>query len=279
MNAGFKKSRYCTKNKEDCLSYYYAPPLTENTLQYSVKFDAHAKDSVVNLSLNRDSFKEKYSGTVILLHGFRSSKEFMLYSALYFRFLGFQTIVPDLLGHGESDSNKKYGVGDSKIINGFIDNLISSGAIKGENLYIVGNSMGALTALYVSALRYDISGVILLAPMLPFDQALYNYGKLNHPLLSRIIPEKDVRQGANLALKKAGIEPNDTNILPLLNFSKLPILLASSPSDRISPYRNYKGLDQINIEVIEVDNRNHPSMATIGNTEHKAIIKWLNRIN
>ncbi|AWF80424.1 alpha/beta hydrolase [Microbulbifer sp. A4B17] len=275
---GFKKGKYCTDNNGNCITYYYASPLHQDSLHYSIEFDTHDRKSVVRLELQRDSIRKDHTGTVILLHGFRSSKEFMLHSALYFRFLGYRVIVPDLLGHGESSGNKKYGVGDSTIINELVDNLITKKEIKNDHIYIVGNSMGALTALYLSALRTDIDGIILLAPMVPFDQALYNYSRLNHPILSLIIPEKDVRQGANLALTKAGIEPGDTNILPLLNSSELPILLLSSPADRIAPSSNYKGLDKANIQVCEISDRNHPSMATIGNAEHKVILQWLNEL-
>ncbi|WP_444894621.1 alpha/beta hydrolase [Microbulbifer sp. JMSA004] len=273
----FKKDQFCTKNRENCVSYYYASPLPKNRLSYSVTFDAHDQESTVNLNISREQLKNKYKGTIILFHGFRASKEFMLHSALYFRFLGFKVIIPDLLGHGESNNIKKYGVGDSKIINQLINNLIKKGEIEDKNLYLLGNSMGALTALYISTLRSDITGIILLAPMLPFDQAFYNYARLNHPILSRIIPDKDIRRGANLALERSDIEPSETNILPLLNASKIPVLLISSSTDRIAPYSNYMALDQSNIELIESPNRNHPSMATIGEIEHRAIINWLDK--
>ncbi|WP_444957037.1 alpha/beta hydrolase [Microbulbifer sp. ZKSA002] len=274
---GFKKDQYCTKNKENCVSYYYGSPITESKLNYSVKFYAQDKETTVNLHISREQLKNKCKGTVILFHGFRGSKEYMLHSALYFRFLGFKVIVPDLLGHGESNNTKKYGVGDSKVISQLISKLIEKGDIEDKNLYLLGSSMGALTALYTSTLRSDITGIILLAPMLSFEQAFHNYAKLNHPILSWIIPDKDIRQGANTALERAGVVPNDTNIFPLLRASGIPILLISSPTDRIAPYSSYMTLDQSNIELAEASNRNHPSMTTIGNIEHKVIINWLNK--
>ncbi|MFA0790353.1 alpha/beta hydrolase [Microbulbifer echini] len=210
------------------------------------------------------------------MHGFRTSKEFMLDSALYFRFLGLQVVVPDLLGHGDTGGKKKYGVDDSKYINSLIDNLIEEGIIKDGNIYLVGSSMGALTASHISSLRSDISGVILLAPMLQFDEAVYNYAKIDHPILSRIIPEKDIRKGAALALRKSNVKLKDTNIQPLLKSSQTPTLLILSDSDQISPYASYKQLQKDNIEIFKVNGRHHPSMNTIGEGEHEAIVKWLN---
>ncbi|WP_444939229.1 alpha/beta hydrolase [Microbulbifer sp. JMSA002] len=272
----FRKAEYCPPGKKTCISYYYGSPLADANLNYSVTFGEDERENIVKINLSRDSLDRSYFGTVILLHGFRTSKEFMLDSALYFRFLGFQVIVPDLLGHGETGGKKKYGVNDTKYINSLIDNLIEEGIIKNENIYIVGNSMGAVTASHISSLRSDISGVILLAPMLQLDEAVYNYAKRDHPILSRIIPERDIRKGAILALRKSNIDLKDTNIQPLLKSSQTPTLLILSDSDQISPYASYEQLKKDNIKIFKVHDRYHPSMNTIGEIEHKAIVKWLN---
>ncbi|WP_444908141.1 alpha/beta hydrolase [Microbulbifer sp. SSSA008] len=272
----FKKDKYCPLQKKNCISYYYGPPLTDNKLQYSVKHGEGDKENNVKIDLTRNSMERSYDGTVILLHGFRTSKDFMINSALYFRFLGFQVVVPDLLGHGDSGGNKKYGVDDSNYINHLIDNLIKEGVIKDEDIYILGNSMGALTAAHISSQRQDISGIILSAPMPSFDEAVYNYAKRDHPLLSKIIPEKDFRKGAILALEKAKINLDDTKIIPLLKSSKVPTLLILSDSDQISPYVDYENLKKDNVTLIKITGRYHPSMNTIGEVEHKEIIKWLN---
>ncbi|WP_444900691.1 alpha/beta hydrolase [Microbulbifer sp. VAAC004] len=273
----FKKEKYCFAKSDICISYYHGAPLIDQNLQYSVTFKADDSESIASLNLKRNSLGRKYSGTVILFHGFRVSKEFLLYSAIYFRFLGYHVVVPDLLGHGESSGIKEYGVHDSKLINLFINNLIEAEVIKSDDFYIVGNSMGALTAIYVSNLRTDIKGVILLAPMPQFDQALYNHSKVTHPILSKIIPEQDIRKGASLVLKKNNINLEDTNIIPLIQSSKIPILLISSDTDRIAPYSDYKGLTQDNIDLVKIHNRNHQSMTTIGDDEHISIIRWLNK--
>ncbi|MFA0812694.1 alpha/beta hydrolase [Microbulbifer epialgicus] len=273
---GYEKNKFFPTKENNCISYYYGPPLTDNKLQYSVKFGESDRENIVKINLEKESLGRRYFGTVILLHGYRTSKEFMLNSALYFRFLGFQVIVPDLLGHGDSGGSKKYGVADSKYINYLIDDLTEEGVIANGNIYIVGNSMGALTASYISTLRTDISGIILLAPMPPFDEAVYNYAKRDHPLLSKIIPEKDFRKGAILALKKAKISLNDTKILPIIKSSKTPVLLILSDSDQISPYASFEQLRNDNIKLIKIHDRYHPSMNTIGEVEHEAIIRWLN---
>jgi hypothetical protein len=48
------------------------------------------------MQLTREHLPTSLHGTVLFLHGLRTSKEFMVFNALYFRFLGFRVIVPDL---------------------------------------------------------------------------------------------------------------------------------------------------------------------------------------
>lgn len=275
IELGFKKEKYCPKQQDLCIAYYYAPPLTDNNLQYSLDFELGGRTSTVNLNLDRESLKKNYKGTVILLHGFRATKEFMLNSSLYFRFLGFNVIAPDLLDHGESGGRKKYGVKDSVYIESLINNLISEGVIEDKNIYILGSSMGAITAAYISISRTDICGIILQAPMAPFDEAVYNYARITHPLLSSIIPEKFIRQGAILALKKANIGLSETQVIPIISTSNIPVLLFSSPSDLIAPHEKYNKLKKTNISFVSVEGRNHPSMNAIGQPEHEAFIKWI----
>ncbi|WP_445365205.1 alpha/beta hydrolase [Microbulbifer sp. ANSA001] len=208
--------------------------------------------------------ESSFSGTVMLLHGFRASKEFMLSSALYFHFLGFDVVIPDLLSHGESGGKKVFGVGDSEIFNALVDNLIQKSIIKKDNLYLLGHSMGALTAARISASRQDIRGLILQDPMVKFDQAVVNYARAAHPLISGLIPENNFREGATRALEKANIYLYDTRIKPLLISSNTPTLLFLSPSDPFAPYSEFKDLTDSNINLVLLRERNHPSMGVIG---------------
>ncbi|MFA0812826.1 alpha/beta hydrolase [Microbulbifer epialgicus] len=273
---GFQKDSYCSRSSGICISYLYAKPIEAKKLRYSIELEAEGSDSIVELEIHRNSLDSMHTGTVILLHGFNMSKELMIHSALYFRFLGYDVVIPDLLGHGESGGEKKYGVGDSVAINELLDELIKKKSINDGNIFLLGNSMGGLAAAYVNASREDISGLILQAPMLPFDQAANNYIKAGYPLLSRFISTSQIREGALTALDNANISVDKTQIKPILYNTKIPVLLFSSPADSVAPYRYYKDLAKDNISVIPVPDRNHPSMAVIGNAEHEMLINWFN---
>jgi len=271
----FSKSDYCLAQSNQCISYFHAAPLTNKRISYSIEIESEKSESAVNLQLSRDNLKKDFSGTVILLHGFLVSKEFMLSSALYFRFLGFDVVIPDLLGHGESDGTKGYGVVDSEIISNLIDDVAYKNSIKKKNIYLLGNSMGALTAARISSSRQDISGLILQAPMVKFDQAAYNYAKSGFPLLSKIISESNIREGAALALARANIKIDDTKIKPLLISSQTPILIFASSSDSVAPHTEYQDITDRNIKLVILNDRSHPSMVAIGQDEHKVLSEWL----
>ncbi|WP_444899671.1 alpha/beta hydrolase [Microbulbifer sp. VAAC004] len=272
---GFHKNNYCDKLRNLCISYFSADPLEKGKIKYSIETDSGDQTSQVNLSINKEALNKHYSGTIILLHGFRISKEFMLHSALYFRLLGFQVVIPDLLGHGESEGRKEYGVGDSEVINRLIDELIHKDLIESKNIYLLGNSMGSLTAARITQSRQDISGLILQAPMLEFDQAVYNYAQENFPLLSRAFSEKEIKIGASMALEEANISLLETQIEPLLTNTPVPVLLFASNTDPISPYDHFQNLHQDHIKIVLLKDRNHPSMAVIGEIEHSALQDWL----
>ncbi|WP_444902568.1 alpha/beta hydrolase [Microbulbifer sp. SSSA007] len=232
-----------------CVNYFHATALINKKINYSIEVESYKSESTVNLKLNRNALESSFSGTVILLHGFRASKEFILSSALYFRFLGFDVVIPDLLGHGESGGKKAFGVGDSEIVNALVDNLIQKSIIKKDNLYLLGHSMGALTTARISASRQDISG---------------------------LIPEKNFREGATRALEKANIYLDDTRIKALLISSNSSTLLFLSSSDPIAPYSEFKDLTDSNINLVLLRERNHPSMEVIGKNEYELLVNWLN---
>jgi pimeloyl-ACP methyl ester carboxylesterase len=107
---GFERGRFCPPGGEFCVGYLAGKAIGGERLRYETELGSGASSTSVVLDLSRESVPVGLHGTVVLLHGYRASKEFMLNTALYFRFLGFEVLVPDLLGHGESGGEKGYGV-------------------------------------------------------------------------------------------------------------------------------------------------------------------------
>jgi len=270
---GFEKSRYCSSEIEPCISYLSGGKIDSNRLKYATELTSGASSIVVKLDLFRESVPTGLKGTVVL-HGFRTSKEFMLNSALYFRFLGFDVLVPDLLGHGESDGKKAYGVNDRHIIN----ELISAKHDPGKKLFLMGNSMGAVTAAYLSKIRTDIDGIILQAPMQRFDEAVLSYTKANYPYFKLILSDDVIINSGLRALREANIKVIDTDINRIISPSSTPILLFASSNDPVAPYDQFKHMKSSEITVKELTDRNHPSMSIVGDESSKMIISWLKEL-
>ncbi|MBL4774174.1 MAG: alpha/beta fold hydrolase [Alcanivoracaceae bacterium] len=194
----------------------------------------------------------------------------MTNSALYFRFIGFNVIIPDLLGHGDSDGEISFGVNDSQIINELLQNKSDIE----YPLYLLGNSMGAVTASYLAS-NNDISGLILLAPMTKFDEAAVNYALSYSPIISTFFSEEVIRRGAIEALNEANISVEQTNIKPIVSALNVPVIIFASTNDKVAPFSYFDSLSSLKISVIKVNDRSHPSMSIIGTQEHLYIQEWL----
>jgi len=267
---GFSKSEFCSTATGSCLSYLTATPLSDkHSLSYEVSILANGKEELNQLEIQRTD-TNCYSGLVVLIHGFRASKEFMVNSALYFRFLGFDVVIPDLLGHGESSPGIRFGIEDSKVLSELLDEL----AIHGKTLFIVGSSLGAIAAAELPNLRNDIDGLVLQAPMVGFADAVVNYMGAYSPFLPSIIPESSIKNGAAKALANAGLEIEQTDITSALAKGKTPTLILVSNGDSVAPPDSFKQLSSDLITVVEFPGRSHPSMSVITQQDNEIIQSW-----
>jgi pimeloyl-ACP methyl ester carboxylesterase len=254
------------------MSYLSAGPLSDSqSLAYDVEIDVGGTTDRIGLQLNRQSAPGPFHGTVLLLHGFRASKEFMANTALYFRFLGFAVLLPDLLGHGESGGKVSFGVNDRQVLSQMLDSLPE----KIDALYVAGDSMGAVAATYLAAGRSDIRGVILQAPMMIFDEAVVGYMNNYHPLLAGFMTESSIREGARKALRQAGVTLEQTDIRPLVVSLTMPVLIFASQTDPVAPLDYFAPLASETITIAKIDNRSHAGMAVIGPVENDRIGQWL----
>ncbi|HEY0686165.1 MAG TPA: alpha/beta fold hydrolase [Steroidobacter sp.] len=269
---GFSKERFCSSRDHVCLTYLSAGPLAlSQRLTYDVEISAGARTERVQLELSRQTVTAPLHGTVLLLHGFRASKEFMVNTALYFRFMGFDVLMPDLLGHGESDAPLGFGIKDSGPLNELLDSRVEIQ----YPLYVLGNSMGAVAATHLAAARKDIHGLILQAPMPVFDQAVMSYIENDSPLLAKSLTERAIKNGARTALAQAGVSLTQTDIKPLIAALPMGVLVLASPDDPVAPFGHFESLEHGNVAVRKIDGRSHPGMAVIGSSEGDIIYRWL----
>ena len=273
IRLGFQQLNYCPGQDQTCISYLTAEPLTDKSkLDYEVTIDALGKEETIQLHLVRKN-TGLYRGQVILIHGFRMTKEFMINSALFFRFLGFSVLIPDLLAHGESSGEIGYGVLDRQILDHVLVHVSGS---KECPILVVGNSMGAVAATHLAKENNRVSGLILQAPMTRFDSASVNYINSYSPFMASFLSDDTIREGAVDALSSAGVLLSQTDIKPILSSLKIPTLILASVNDTVAPYAYYEPSQSQEVMVTRIENRSHPGMGVIGQLDSDHIQQWLN---
>lgn len=257
-----------------CMVYWKIVPAAKPAEKLKFQMDLAINDtsSQFSLDLNRAQLPSR-QGTVLLLHGYRGSKEWLAMNAMYFQFLGFTVLVPDLLGHGQSDGQLAYGVRDAAML----QQLLAEQALPGP-LLIVANSMGALSAAHILARQHAVAGVMLQAPMRVFDQAIVAYASISSNWLTGLMSEQHLRDGAALALQQAGVSLAQTDLRQYQHYFTTPTLILASDKDPIAPYEHYAPWQTPQLMVHNISGRHHALMAVISQPEHELIQQWLQLI-
>lgn len=102
-------------------------------------------------------------GTVILVHGILANKGMVIAEAGQFRDMGYNVMLIDLRGHGNSGGNSTtMGVKETEEVKKAYDLIVSKGE---KNIFLWGISMGAvIVAKTISDYGLPVSGVILETP-------------------------------------------------------------------------------------------------------------------
>jgi alpha-beta hydrolase superfamily lysophospholipase len=104
-------------------------------------------------------------GTVILFHGITVTKCIMIHTASELRFLGYNVMLVDFRGHGNSGGNKTtIGVRESEEVKLAYEYAVKQGD---KNIFLLGSSLGAVVvAKAIADYHLPVSGVILDMPFL-----------------------------------------------------------------------------------------------------------------
>jgi alpha-beta hydrolase superfamily lysophospholipase len=102
-------------------------------------------------------------GTVILFHGYGSSKAALIGNAGIFYNLGYNTMLVDFMGSGESEGNQTtVGYKEAEEVKSSYDYLSGKGE---HNIFLFGCSMGAASILKaMNDYHLDVKGIILECP-------------------------------------------------------------------------------------------------------------------
>jgi pimeloyl-ACP methyl ester carboxylesterase len=101
-------------------------------------------------------------GYVVLFHGLSANKRIMSYITAGFASQGLRVFVPDLPGHGRTDSPFSYERSD-KCSENLVRELIARGLLDPERTILAGHSLGGAIALRVAS-RIPVAGVVAFSP-------------------------------------------------------------------------------------------------------------------
>lgn len=102
-------------------------------------------------------------GTVVLLHGLGDSKASYLGAAQKLADKGYDVVLPDLPGHGDSTGYVTYGACEKYYLTAVMDYLTAQKKISGP-LYVFGVSLGGTVAVQYAAADPRVQGVLAVAP-------------------------------------------------------------------------------------------------------------------
>lgn len=120
-------------------------------------------------------------GTIILFHGYGGEKSSMIDKSNEFIKLGFNTMLVDFMGSGNSEGNQTtIGYKEAEEVKTSFDYLVQSGE---KNIYLFGTSMGAVAIMKcINDTKIKPKGIIIECPFgSMYETVCARFNKMNAP--------------------------------------------------------------------------------------------------
>ncbi|CAI2767256.1 conserved protein of unknown function [Flavobacterium collinsii] len=144
------------------------------------------KYQIINLKSNKEIEcwfikNKKPKGTVILFHGYGGEKSSMIERSNEFIKLGFNTVLVDFMGSGNSEGNQTtIGFKEAKQVKTCFDYVTRTGE---QNIYLFGTSMGAVSIMKcINDSKINPKGIIIECPFgSMYKTVCARFKKMNAP--------------------------------------------------------------------------------------------------
>ena len=144
------------------------------------------KYQIINLKSNKEIEcwfikNKKPKGTVILFHGYGGEKSSMIERSNEFIKLGFNTVLVDFMGSGNSEGNQTtIGFNEAKQVKTCFDYVTRTGE---QNIYLFGTSMGAVSIMKcINDSKINPKGIIIECPFgSMYKTVCARFKKMNAP--------------------------------------------------------------------------------------------------
>lgn len=210
-------------------------------------------------------------GTVILFHGLMGNKGQMLDEAYEFRNWGYNILMVDVRGHGNSDENiSTIGYRESEEVKLAYDYIRQAGE---KNIFLWGASMGAVEIIKaVSDYRLSPSGIITEMPFLSLQSHLKGRARMlgfpEQPFAFLTTFWIGKERGFNGFGFKTNVYAKNIHCPVLVQYGEKDELVIRSETDAI-----YKAIASTDKKLVVYENAAHESFL------HKDPARWKSEVN
>lgn len=204
-----------------------------------------AADDNLKLDANYIPAAHKSEKTAILLHGYMNNKDTMGPYAAIFHKMGYNVLLPDARGHGQSQGNYiGYGWREKVDVRKWTNKIINKNG-KNSQIVIMGVSMGGATTMMTSGLKMPKQVKCYVEDCgytSTKDEIEYEAKQLYHMPAFPRFPMVEILSG--ITRIRAGYFLKDASSINQLKKNKRPMLFIHGSTDTFVPtkmvYENYK---------------------------------------
>ncbi len=226
------------------------------------------QDSLVQTAILIRTKCVKTKGTIVLIHGLRRSKEIFIPVSRILSRNGYNSLLVDLRGHGESEGKYcTFGYYEKNDIVTLIDTLQSRRYIN-KNIGIWGQSLGGAVAIQVLQIDERVKFGIIESSFSDLQTIVDDYFKFYLGFKRPKYSKKLLSQAEKIGkFNSKDIRPSESakNI-------KQPVLIVHGKKDRRINYKygveNYNNFTNKNKEFILIEEGNHHNIWKIGGEEY-----------
>ncbi|MEO0345971.1 MAG: alpha/beta fold hydrolase [Pseudomonadota bacterium] len=173
-------------------------------------------------------------GTVVVLHGYAMGKEVMGSFAALLADAGFDVVLVDLPGHGESSGElMTWGIREAEAITALREALEARSAPR--PLIGFGVSLGGSVALRAAATEPGWDAVVALQPFEDPAAVIPNFRAMAPTWLRFLVSGRRLEKAVAVAGQRAGFDFEDAQLAPLLGDYTVPTLIEHGRMDSLVP--------------------------------------------
>lgn len=190
---------------------------------------------VIEPTMDDDQTTASPRGTILVLHGIRNERFWMLGAAKRFADAGYRAVLVGLRGHGRSSGDYlTFGVVEKIDLAQVIDELEARDLIAGR-LGAYGVSYGAATAIQLAGFDDRIDAVVSIASFSDLRTEAPHYMRTFLPIVGCAIDDQTHQRIIDIAGEKAGFDPDQASPVDWISRTRAPVLLMHGQSDWIIP--------------------------------------------